>query len=254
MDFRPRKLGTQRAHPLMTISGGVLFALLAAAVVGGYFAYRWWKGDGRRNTMVWDYLNDPGAHPEWVTRANSRCPGAPFAFPSDGYVGYLYGDAFRPLQKHQGIDIFGDKPIGKTPVYAAADGFLTRLADWKSAVIIRVPDDPLSPGREIWLYYAHMADPQGNSFIDSAFPPGTMEKPVVMGRALGFQGNYSGDPANPTGLHLHFSIVRGDGRGGFRNETDIANTLDPSPYFGMELNAADGAYGPPVCVSTKYTK
>jgi hypothetical protein len=81
-----------------------------------------------------------------------------------------------------------------------------------------------------------------------------MEKLVLMGQPLGFQGNYSGDPANPTGIHLHFSIVLGDGKGGFRNETDIANTLDPSPYFGMALNAADGGYGPPVCITAKDTK
>jgi murein DD-endopeptidase MepM/ murein hydrolase activator NlpD len=248
--FRERKLGAQRVNPLGTFSGLILFVLLVAAVVGGYFAYRWWRGDGKRNTMVWEYLGDPAAHPDWMTRANSRCEGAPFVFPTDGYVGYLYGDAFRPWQKHQGIDVFGDQPLGKTPVYAAADGFLTRLADWKSAVIIRVPDDPLAPGREIWLYYAHMAGPEGNSFIDAAFPPGTKEQPVVAGQPLGAQGNYSGDAANPTGVHLHFSIVRGDGKGGFRNETDIANTLDPSPYFGMGLNAYAGRYGKPECLSS----
>jgi hypothetical protein len=248
MGFRPRKLGARRVSPLATASGVLVFLLLAAAIVGGFFFCRWWQARGPRNTMVWQYLADPGAHPDWVTRANSRCEGAPFAFPTDGYIGYLYGDSFRPFQKHQGIDIFGDQPIGRTPVYAAADGFLTRLADWKSAVIIRIPDDPLSPGREIWLYYAHMADARGNSFIDAEFPPGTREKPVRMGQPLGFQGDYSGDPDNPTGVHLHFSIVLGDGRGGFRNETDFANTLDPSPYFGMVLNARNGEYGRPRCM------
>jgi murein DD-endopeptidase MepM/ murein hydrolase activator NlpD len=199
--------------------------------------------------LVWEYLQDPAAHPNWVTRANSRCEGAPFAFPTDGYVGYLWGDTFQPLERHQGIDIFGNLPLGQTPVLSAFDGFLTRLADWKSAVIIRVPEDPLSPGRTIWIYYAHMADPQGNSFIDAEFPPGTMEKPVRMGQRLGFQGNYSGDPTNPSGVHLHLSIVLGDGQGGFRNETDIANTLDPSSYFGMALNTESGQYGPPLCLA-----
>jgi hypothetical protein len=246
-----RNLAARKAGPVNTFTGLILFALLAAALAAAYFAYRWWRGDGKRHVMVWEYLEDPAAHPDWVTRANSRCEGAPFVFPTDGYVGYLWGDAFRPWQKHQGIDVFGDQPLGKTPVYSASDGFLTRLADWKSAVIVRVPDDPLSPGREIWLYYAHMADPQGNSFIDPEFPPGTVEKRVAVGQPLGFQGNYSGDPANPTGIHLHFSIVRSDGKGGFRNETDIANTLDPSPYFGMALNAGSGAYGPPQC---RYSK
>jgi hypothetical protein len=246
-----RNLAARKAGPLKSFSGLILFVLLAAALTAAYFAYRWWRGDGKRHAMVWEYLEDPAAHPDWVTRANSRCEGAPFVFPTDGYVGYLWGDAFRPWQKHQGIDVFGDQPLGKTPVYSASDGFLTRMGDWKSAVIVRVPDDPLSPGREIWLYYAHMADPQGNSFIDPEFPPGTVEKRVAAGQPLGYQGNYSGDQANPTGIHLHFSIVRSDGKGGFRNETDIANTLDPSPYFGMALNAGSGVYGPPRCRDSK---
>jgi hypothetical protein len=56
---------------------------------------------------------------------------------------------------------------------------------------------------------------------------------------LGYQGNYTGDTTNPTGVHLHFSIVLGDGKGGFRNELDINNTLDPSPYLGLPLNAKE---------------
>ena len=37
-----------------------------------------------------------------------------------------------------------------------------------------------------------------------------------------------------------------DGNGNFRNETDLANTLDPSPYLGMRLNTTC-ADRPPVC-------
>ena len=236
-------------NPLLPALGLILFAALVAAAALAYLALRARTGDPRRSALVGEYLLDPGAHPDWVTRANSRCAGAPFAFPTDGYIGYLWGDTFQPPHRHQGIDIFGNMPLGQTPVYSASDGFLTRLADWKSAVIVRVPDDPLSPRRTIWIYYAHMADPQGNSLIDPEFPPDTIKKPVKMGQPLGFQGNYSGDPANPTGVHLHLSIVLSDGRGGFRDETDIANTLDPSPYFGMRLNADSGQYGPPKCIS-----
>ena len=240
--------------PLLPALGLILFAALVAAAVLAYLILRGRLGDPKRNVLVWEYLHSPAAHPDWVTRANSRCVGAPFAFPTDGYVGYLWGDTFEPLRRHQGIDIFGNLPLGQTPVLSASDGFLTRLADWKSAVIIRVPNDPLSPGRTVWIYYAHMADPQGNSFIDAEFPPGTMEKPVRMGQRLGFQGNYSGDPSNPSGVHLHLSIVLGDDQGGFRNETDIANTLDPSPYFGMALNTESGQYGPPQCLSDSNPK
>jgi hypothetical protein len=236
-------------NPLLPVLGFAFLAILVAGAALAYWYLRGRGGDPKRSALVGEYLLDPGAHSDWVTRANSRCEGAPFAFPTDGYIGYLWGDTFEPLHRHQGIDIFGNLPLGQTPVYSASDGFLTRLADWKSAVIVRVPSDPLSPGREIWIYYAHMADPRGNSFIDAEFPPGTFEKPVKMGQRLGFQGDYSGDAANPTGIHLHLSIVLSDGRGGFRDETDIANTLDPSPYFGMQLNEDSGQYGPPKCLS-----
>jgi hypothetical protein len=64
---------------------------------------------------------------------------------------------------------------------------------------------------------------------------------------LGYQGNYSGDTTNPTGMHLHFSIVLDDGRGRFLNELDIGNTLDPSPYLGIEVNADHVGELPPVC-------
>ncbi len=234
-------------NPLVPALGLILFAALVVALVLAYLVLRGRTGDPQRNALVGDYLRDPGAHPDWMTRANSRCEGSPFAFPTDGFVGYLWGDAMPSQTRHQGIDVFGNLPLGQTPVFSASDGFLTRLADWMSAVIVRVPDDPLVRGRTIWIYYAHMADPEGRSFIDAEFPPGTMEKPVKMGQKLGYQGNYSGDPASPTGVHLHLSIVLGDGRGGFRNEIDIANTLDPSPYFGMDLNAASAGYGAPRC-------
>ncbi len=70
---------------------------------------------------------------------------------------------------------------------------------------------------------------------------------VPAGTLLGYQGNYSGDPNNPTGVHLHFSIVRDDGGGEFLNELKIANTLDPSPYFNMPLNASTNRDKIPVC-------
>jgi hypothetical protein len=121
-------------------------------------------------------------------------------------------------------------------VISAYDGYLTRLPDWVSTVIIRIPQDPLDPGRQIWTYYTHLADAEGNSFISSEFPPGTYEQFVPAGTLLGYQGNYSADPNNPTGMHLHFSIVRDNGRGEFRNELEFNNTLDPSPYLGFSVN------------------
>ena len=228
----------------------ILFAVITAGVfLGlGYFLYRMVRPATGRSVRVMDWIRNPSAHTEWAVRAGTRCSvDAPFVMPTDGFIGYLWGDSFRVGQRHQGLDIFGGTDVGVTPVVAAYPGYLTRLPDWKSAVILRIPDDPLHPGRQIWLYYAHMAGPSGNSFISSEFPPGTFNKYVAAGTLLGYQGNYSGDPNNPAGVHLHFSIVLDDGQGNFRNELDINNTLDPSPYFGLELNAATAGESIPAC-------
>lgn len=191
-----------------------------------------------RSSRVMGWIRDPQEHPDWAVHAGFRCqPGAPFVMPTDGFIGYLWDDSFRPGHRHTGLDIFGGTDAGMTPIVAAYPGYLTRLPEWKSAVIVRVPADPLDPSRQIWLYYTHMADPGGNSFISSDFPAGTVEKYIETGTFLGYQGNYTGDVTNPSGVHLHFSIVLSDAEGNFLNELEIRNTVDPSPYFGIPLNA-----------------
>jgi len=240
--MRPSRLALWR----LLISGLIVFVL-----VGAYFLFRrsprGFARDLTRTARVVSWLQAADAHPEWAMRAGQRCGQAPFIFPTEGLVGFLWDDSFRIGHRHQGIDVFGGQEVGVTPVVAAYPGYLTRLAEWKSSVIIRLPEDPLNPGRQVWTYYTHMADAEGNSYISPAFPPGTTELYVEAGTLLGYQGNYSGDPYNPTGVHLHFSIVLDDGEGSFRNELEIQNTLDPSPYFGLPLNARTNQGEVPVC-------
>jgi murein DD-endopeptidase MepM/ murein hydrolase activator NlpD len=168
--------------------------------------------------------------------------------PTSGFIGFIWDDSFRPGHRHQGIDIFGGENPGVTPVYAAYDGYLTRLPDWKSSLIIRIPSDPLNPSQQIWTYYTHMANDDGSSYILTDYPPGTLEVFIEAGTLLGYQGNYSGDPNNPTGVHLHFSIVKDNGSGSFLNELKIQNTIDPSPYLGMDLNARNNHGEVPRCM------
>ena len=220
---------------------------LVAGIVGVYFL---WFNPARvsprtRDLLTW--LRNPAAHPDWRIEANQPCGDAPLSMPTSGYIGFLWDDSFRPGHRHQGIDIFGGGEAGSVPVYAAYDGYLTRLSDWKSTVIIRIPADPLQPQRQIWTYYTHMAYQSGESLIAADFPPGSSEVFVKAGMLLGYQGNYSGAPGNPTGVHLHFSLVLDDGNGGFMNELEIGNTLDPSPYLGMALNNTAGGVTPVVC-------
>ncbi len=221
---------------------------LVALIAGSYFALPWLRTRGVRLVRLRQWFDNPAAHPEWSIQAGARCGEAPFLLPTNGYIGFTWGDSFRPGHNHQGIDIFGGGASGETSVVAATSGYLSRLPEWKSSLIIRVPSDPLLPGRQIWLYYTHMADTAGNSYISPSFPPGTSEQYVEAGEFLGYQGNYSGDPNNPTGIHLHFSIVLDDGQGSFRNELKIANTVDPSQYLGLPLNASTDPGVVAVCV------
>lgn len=221
-------------------------AAILLGLVGGYFLLRNPSNFGRTG-QVTEWIRNSKAHADWAIRAGERCGSAPFILPTDGLVGFLWGDSFYIGHTHQGIDIFGGKQSGQVRVVAAVDGYLTRLPEWKSSLIVRIPSDPLQPGRQIWVYTTHLADAEGNSLIDAAFPAGTVEKPIKAGTLLGFQGNYSGTPGKPVGVHLHFSIVKDDGSGRFMNELLIDNTLDPSPYLGLPLNAKTNTGVIPVC-------
>lgn len=228
----------------------IIFGIAAVIVViGGYYAYQYLFGaaSSKRWRQYGSFVKDSSRFEDVTLFAGQRCGNAPFAFPTNGVVFGLWDQSYRVGHRHSGLDFFGGTEPGMTPIYAAYPGYLTRNFDWISTVIIRIPDDPLQPGRQIWIYYTHMASKEGESYIVDAFPPGTHEVYVEAGTLLGYQGNYSGDPVNPTGMHLHFSIVKDDGSGSYLNELDIQNTYDPSPYFNIQFNHHDNPDEFPVC-------
>ena len=246
-DLPPPRRTRLSARPAAILVVGLL--AIAAAIVGWLMSsalrepqnrsfLRWWRGSAEERAAL-------------VTVQRTACPGAPFILPADGFIGLLYGDARGPYSRanpHQGIDIFSpdrDAP-GLMPVYAAYDGYITREEDWSSTLIQRVPNDPLEPERQIWLYYTHMADKDGNDFIEEAFPRGTRELFVEQGTLLGYTGNYNGNSPRGIWVHLHFSIVLDDGSGRYLNELEFSNTVDPSPYLGMPLNG-NCSQSPPTC-------
>ena len=224
-----------------------IFLAIAIAIAGGMYYYFIGRRGSARTEQVFDWFRDTSSRPELMMTTGTKCGDAPFIFPTDGLIGFIWDDSFRPGHRHSGLDIFSGTEVGVMPIVAAYPGYLTRQSDWKSTVIIRVPDDPIQPGRQIWVYYTHMAGPAGDSFISSDFPPGTTEQYVEAGTFLGYQGNYSGDPSNPVGVHLHISVVKDDGFGKFTNELDIENTYDPTPYFGLPLNANENSDTIPFC-------
>lgn len=243
--FHPSSLNRESFTPRkrLLLAGFIILVLLAA---GLYFFLVPRAGSGR-----WAYfralLLDRETFERYTIKPGTRCGEAPFAFPTTGAVIGLWDQSYRPGHRHSGIDIFPGTQPGVTPVFAAYSGYLTRLPEWQATVIIRIPSDPLNPDRQIWAYYTHMATSRGESFVSEEFPPGTFERFVEEGTLLGYQGDFSGDPANPTGLHLHFSIVKDDGEGDFLNELDIRNTYDPAPYFNLALNHNSNANAIPLC-------
>lgn len=222
----------------------LLFISSVLLAAGVYKVYRWYRGHSTgSNDFIVAWLTDPENHPEYATAALLRCGNAPFIVPSTGFIGLLWNDSsapYSPTYRHTGIDIFGNGAVGTVPIYAAYDGYLSRLDDWKSTVIIR-HDDPLFPARTIWTYYTHMASLDGNTdYISDEFPQGTYSKFVRQGTLLGYQGLYN--PPFPIAMHLHFSITTTAQDGTFNNEAILSNTLDPTPYLGIEVNAENAIH------------
>ena len=227
----------KRRHWWLLIGSLIVLSVISYGIIALYS-----RSQSNSIAPIRRWFNDRSARPGLMTERDQQpCPGAPFILPSDGFIGLIWHDPVGPyniVNRHSGIDIFGDGQPGNVPVYAAYDGWLTRLADWRATVIIR-HDDPLQPGRVIWTYYTHMASEDGTaSYIADDFPPDTHEMPVTQGALLGYQGDYSGNTQRPVGLHVHFSIVQSEPDGSFKNEARADNTLDPSPYLGMPVNIA----------------
>ncbi len=214
-------------------------------IVGGlalwYFGPSGFVRSGRWELLrIW--FTNTEKNETWQINVGEQCSSAPMIIPTTGYIGVGWGDSFRPGHTHSGYDIFSPADEENvTPVIAAYDGYLTREGGWRSAIIIRHPGFPAAPGlpagvpgSQIWTYYTHMASADGSqSYISSEFPAGTYEMFVEAGTLLGYQGTWSGTAGAPTGLHLHFSVVKSTPGGGYANETDIQNTYDPRPFLGV---------------------
>ena len=157
----------------------------------------------------------------------SVCSGAVWQLPSDGRLGIKWKDG--------GLDFFGQGNEAKVPVYAVADGLLTRRTDWVDAVAI-LHEDPLHPTEKIWSYYSSIAAANGtDSYVAQDFPLGATSIPVKTGQLLGYQGSWSGKPFWPAWMHMHFAVVRAMEQDVFPSELTLKDTLDPTPYLNLAL-------------------
>ena len=80
------------------------------------------------------------------------------------------------------MDFFGYGKEGSIPVYAVADGLLTRRPGWVDAVAI-LHENPLRPTKKVWTSYSGMADDNGSeSYVLADFPAGITNIPVKSDR------------------------------------------------------------------------
>jgi hypothetical protein len=166
------------------------------------------------------------------------CPGAPWRLPTRGDMGMWW------FSKR--LYFMGEGHEDIVPVYAVADGLLTRRSDWDSSVAIQ-HDDPLRLGEKVWSFYGDMASGwDDESYVAPDFPPGSAGVPVVRGQLLGYQGHRLEVDGGRMWLHLHFAVVPALEDGSFPDEMmervikggplprgmALEFPFDPSPYLG----------------------
>jgi hypothetical protein len=161
------------------------------------------------------------------------CPGASWQLPTSSAIGVQRGET--------GLNIYGWGNENTVPVYAVADGLLTRYPDWVDAVAIQ-HDDPLRPGEKVWSLYADMASASGlESYVVEGFPPGSTEVPVRAGQLLGYQGVWSGRLGWGIPIHLRFALIYEVPNSASISDRALKNAVDPTHYLGILLRDRDGS-------------
>ena len=174
-----------------------------------------------------------------ATAKIEACFGSGWRLPSDGSLGIQLMD--------DGMNFFGQGNEGRIPVYAVADGFLTRPPDWVDAVAV-LHIDPLRAEEKVWVYYGGMAAANGtDSFVEQDFPPGSTNIPVKSGQLLGYQGKWSGTPLWPKWVHMFVFTVDAHGRDSFPTNIRFTDILEPAPYLGLIVEAGNENLQPLKC-------
>lgn len=164
----------------------------------------------------------------------TKCGGAPFIWPTYGKRGWIYNDVnyetdFDGNGRHDGLDI---KQVGNTedfePIYAVYGGYITAPNDYSLKLVTDTIGGNFDvPDRDVTVYYTHMASPSRSTYIEPKFRNANHVR-VEQGELLGKQGSYGANGL----VHLHISV-----NAGYYESSNI----DPSKYFGDELNYNNGA-------------
>lgn len=156
---------------------------------------------------------DPGA----AQGTPFACPGAAFVVPTSGVVGWSYRWPTGGGTLHTGVDVFGARGDA---IYAAEAGPVLSADDRR----VRIRHAALG----VDTYYTHLE----RVYVRTG-------DRVARGQLIGEKGDKGADL-----VQLHFSVTRvpsGAADWLWLDEREIANTLDPSPYLGANVDYDAGA-------------
>ena len=171
----------------------------------------------------------------------SECENGVWALPTTAYLGYRYRDGL--------LAFYGAGAEGQVPVKAVADGLFYRLEGIPEGSFLILHEDPLNPGEKLIAYYGDMRSYQGDRiFISEAFLGNVQGVSVSKGETIGFQGMWSGSPNQQDWLHITFGLAPYDSQ--FLEEPDLLfeNLIDPSVYFGIEIDTGAKSVKPIKCL------
>lgn len=168
-----------------------------------------------------------------VAEAISQCSGAPWHLPTQADLGLQWEKEGLKL------DFYGKMPEGADPVYAVADGLLTRPKDVPGRLMIQ-HDDPFNSGRKVWSVYWNLLKANGvDELVSTEFPPGSESIPVKKGQMLGYQGSFSGKPGFPGWSYVGFGVVEPGADGTYPAQIALKNWIDPRDFLGVAIPSKD---------------
>ena len=158
-----------------------------------------------------------------------------FVWPTTGYIGWIYNQG-----GHNGVDIWTSTNCNENstsqgnPVYAAASGTLDYRYKIPGGVYdgVRIDYGTVN-GVHIWSHYWHLGSLNPQTGEQTSFVVGSVGN-VDAQTVVGYQGNLMRDGneggIQTTCVHLHVTIANGSAD---------SDDIDPSPYFGENLNWND---------------
>lgn len=166
------------------------------------------------------------------------CPSSKWRLPSDASLGVQWGDDV--------LSLFGRSSEGNIPVYAVADGSLTRPDDWTDGVAI-LHQDPIDSSKTIWAIYGGMANASGETLVLEEFSTGAKDIPIKAGQLLGYQGTWSGTSQWPMWKHASFILLDAYGSVTFPRDSASVTFLNPAAYLGLSVDRNNKNLQPMKC-------